>query len=742
MASLSTPATAPATPPASTSKPAPPAGGKRFRTPTVLQMEAVECGAAALGIILAYHGRFVPLEQLRVACGVSRDGSKAVNVVKAAREYGLVAKGFRKEGLEEIAELPLPAIIFWNFNHFLVLEGYRNDRVYLNDPGTGPRTVTFEEFDQAFTGVVLTFEPGPQFQRGGDTQGVVAALRRRMTGNGQALIFVVLASLALVLPGLVVPVFSKVFVDEFLIQGRDDWIKPLLLGMVLTALLRAALTWVQQHYLLRLETKLSLTSASQFFWHVLRLPVVFFTQRHSGEISTRVALNDQVAQLLSGQLATHILGLVTITFYLLVMLQYSGWLTLLSIVIATLNFIIFRQISRRRKDANQRLLQEQGKLMGTTMSGLQMIETLKATGAESDFFARWAGYHAKALNAQQRLGASNNLLTVAPVFLTAINNAIVLGTGGFLVMDGRLTLGMLVAFQSLMASFLEPVNRLVTLGSSVQNVEGGLKRLDDVLRYPVDASTAASGLATDIPKNLFKLSGQLELRNVTFGYSRLEPPLIENFSLVVKPGERVALVGSTGCGKSTVSRLITGFYEPWEGQVLLDGKPRGEIPRAVLVNSLALVDQEIFLFEGTMRENLTLWDATVHEASLVQAAKDACIHDAIAERQSGYDSQVEESGRNFSGGQRQRIEIARALVNSPTLLVLDEATSALDPKTEKMIDENLRRRGCTCVIIAHRLSTIRDCDEIIVMDKGKIVQRGTHSQLVAQPGLYAELIKA
>lgn len=713
---------------------------RRVHTPTLLQMEAVECGAAALGIVLGYHGRNVPLEELRAECGVSRDGSKAKNILAAARRYGFQAKGFKITVTKELFNITLPFVVFWNFNHFLVVEGFSKKWVYLNDPAAGPRTVTYQDFESAFTGVALTFDPLPEFKPGGQKKNMLAALRRRLAGNERALLFVVLVSAMLVIPGLVIPVFSKVFVDEYLIGHREGWIRALLAGMVITAILRAGLTAMQQYFLLRLELKLSLTSSSNFFWHILRLPIVFFTQRYSGEIGSRVIINDMLAQLLSSQLATAILGIVTMVFYSVAMFQYSFLLTLLTIAIAALNLIALKMISRYRADANQRLLQEQGKLLGATMSGIQMVETLKATGSESDFFARWAGFQAKALNAQQLLGRPTQFLNVLPRALTAINQAAVLGFGGFLAMRGNLSIGTLVAFQSLMTSFIEPVNNLVTLGGTLQTVQGGMSRLDDVLGYPIDPQTAEVSIPEE-SRRLTKLSGTLELKDVTFGYSRLDPPLVQDFSLFLKPGERVALVGPTGCGKSTISKLVSGLYPAWSGSVLFDGKRREELARHVLSNSVALVDQDIFLFEGTVRENITLWDKTAPEASIIQAAKDACIHDDVSARQGGYDSFVQESGRNFSGGQRQRLEIARALLNNPTVVVLDEATSALDSKTEKIIDQNLRRRGCTCLIIAHRLSTIRDCDEIIVMERGRVVQRGTHEQLASQPGLYADLIR-
>jgi NHLM bacteriocin system ABC transporter peptidase/ATP-binding protein len=711
---------------------------KPVRTPTILQMEAVECGAAALAIVLAHHGRWVPLEELRVACGVSRDGSKASNVVKAARNYGLEAKGYKKEP-QGLRGLPAPMIIHWNFNHFLVLEGFRKGKVFLNDPATGPRVVTEEELDQAFTGVALTFKPGPELRKGGAPPRLIGALRRRLAGSGAALAFAVLTGLALVIPGLVVPVFSRVFVDNVLLEGRHDWVRPLLLGMAVAGLLQGALTWLQQAYLLRLESRMAVAGASGFFWHVLRLPVEFFNQRFAGDISSRVLINSQVAQLLSRDLATSFLGAATIVFFASVMVQYDPLLTLVSAAVVSLNIAALRYVSRRRVDGNRRLLQDKGKLYGTAIGGLQIIETLKATGGEADLFTRWAGYQSKVVNARQELEQYTQVLDAVPPLLAALNTAVVLGIGGLRVMNGSLTLGGLVAFQVLVASFVAPVARLVSLGGRLQTVEGDMARLDDVLRYPAEVDAADPG-ALPPPGEAVKLAGHLELRNLTFGYSRLDPPLIQDFSLTLRPGARVALVGGSGSGKSTLAKLVTGLYTPWEGEILFDGLRRSEIPRSVLAGSLAAVDQSIFLFEGTVRENLTLWDATVPLPEVVAAAKDACIHDDVAARPRAYESLVEEGGANWSGGQRQRLEIARALVHRPTVLVLDEATSALDAATEQQIDESLRRRGCTCLIVAHRLSTIRDADEIIVLERGKVAQRGTHEELKSIPGPYAQLI--
>ena len=710
------------------------AGGVR-KTPNILQMEAVECGAAALAMVLAHHGAWIPLEQLRVACGVSRDGSKASNVVKAARGFGMAAKGFRKEPTS-LHELPMPCIIHWNFNHFVVLEGIRGRHAFINDPAMGRRRIGMDELDLAFTGVVLAMEPTEAFRKIGQKPHGLRLLLRELRRSRAAVALVVAVSLALIVPGIVIPGFTKVFIDDVLIKETPGWLVPLLIGMGLTALFRAGVTALQQSLLLRLETKLSVVMIGRFFWHVLALPIEFFTQRHAGDVASRVAANEQIARLLSGGLVSNALSLVSVVFFAAAMAVYDPVLAGIGVALSLLNVVALKLIARRREDLSRSLALEQGKLISSAISAVRTIETLKASGLEDEAFGHWAGIQAKSLNAEQDLGASSTLLDTVPTLLSGLTLAVILGLGGYRVTEGVLTLGGLVAFQSLMASFSEPITALVGQIGSIQTVKGGLERLEDVYNYPADPRLAASRSMASPPK----LTGRIELAEIRFGYSILEPPLIEGLSLTIEPGRRVALVGASGSGKSTLGRLLCGLYRPWSGEIRIDGRPIDAIPPDVFANSVAYVDQDIFLFEGTARENLSLWDATVPEPDLSQALKDAAVHEEIATRAGNYDCRVTEGGANFSGGQRQRIEIARALVPNPSVLVLDEATAALDPITEKAIDDQLRRRGCTCVIIAHRLSTIRDCDEIVVLDQGRMVERGTHEQLIARRGAYAGLV--
>lgn len=713
------------------------AGRKRLRTPTVLQMEAVECGAAALSIILAYHGRWVPLEELRVRCGVTRDGSKASNILKGARSFGLEAEGFKSQ-VADLANLPLPLILFWNFNHFLVLEGFSPTHYFLNDPASGPRTVTAAEFNRSFTGMALTFKAGPEFKTGGSKPSLFKALRSRLRGDRVSLVYLLLAGMALVVPGLVAPTFARIFVDDYLVKAMHGWLYPLLIGMLGTALVRAALTGLQQSVLLRLETKLAVAGSTRFFLHALQLPVQYYSQRYSGDVASRVGINDQVARLLSGQLARAFLQLLMIVFYAAMMLYYSPIMTLVGVIGAGLNLAALAWVSRQRTDQNSKFQLESGKLIGVAVNGLQMIESIKSSGAESDLFGRWAGHQARSVEAAQMLGVYSQVLAVIPSLISGLCTALVLGIGGLEVMAGGMTIGTLVAFQSLLDGFLRPVTSMVKLGGTLQQLEGDMNRLDDVMANPVDPETERPTQPTEGQS----LSGQLELRQLTFGYNQLAEPLLQELSLTLNPGGRVALVGRSGSGRSTVARLVCGLYAPWQGEILLDGRPRSEIARQTLNNWMATVDQEVFLFEGTILENLTMWDRSIPEEQVVQAAIDACIHDTIAARPGGYRSRVEEGGSNFSGGERQRLEIARALAGNPNLLIMDEATSALDPVIERQVDENLRRRGCSCLIIAHRLSTIRDCDEILVLDEGRVVARGSHQQLVEQAGIYQEMMSS
>lgn len=706
------------------------------RTPTVLQLEAVECGAASLAMMLGFFGRTVPLEELRMRCGVSRDGSTAGNMVRAAALYGLEAKG-HKYGLEALRKVAPPFVVFWEFRHFLVVEGYDNRRVFLNDPATGRRSVLWDEFDRNFTGVTITFAKTDAFETNAVVPSGVVILAQRVRESLDAVTFIVMAGIALVVPGIVIPALTKVFVDDVLIGKHVVWGPWIVLVMGLAIALSSLLVALQQAISLRLQTKLAVTSASRFFWHVLNMPMNFYAQRSAAELAYRVHLNDRIAELLSGRVTTAAIRAISALFFLVLMLRYDVALALLSVAIAALNLLALAAANRSRSDANATLLQAEGELLGTAVMGIRYIETLKAAGAERAFLQRWGSRLARVVNARQQLGFPTQLLVAAPRLLAMLNAAAILGFGSLRVIDGTLSLGALFAFYLLSEQFSAPFAEIVRFGSEFQEMDGSLKRIEDVYRYP---ATVPPLEVTEPRREI--LHGGLELRNIRFGYSPVAPPLVDGLSLHVAPGKQIAVVGSTGSGKSTVTKLVSGLYEPWAGAVLYDGKLRAAYDRRAFAAAVAMVDQEIALFAGTVRANITLFDPTIDDAAIERAARDACIHDEIMARSGGYDAIVEEEGRNFSGGQRQRLEIARALVRDPALIILDEATSALDPITEAQVAENLRRRGCSCVIVAHRLSTIRDSDEIIVLERGAIVERGTHDSLVSLGGRYKELVTA
>nr|WP_079101604.1 NHLP family bacteriocin export ABC transporter peptidase/permease/ATPase subunit [Streptomyces pathocidini] len=714
---------------------------RAVRTPTVLQMEAVECGAAALAMVLGHYGRHVPLEELRIACGVSRDGSRASNLLKAARGYGLTAKGMQMEPAA-LAGVRAPAILFWEFNHYVVHDGmgrrYGRRGVHINDPARGRRFVPSEEFDTSFTGVVLTFEPGDSFRRGGRRPGVLAALPARLRGTSGTLLAALLASFLLVVVGAAVPALSRTYIDLFLIGNQTSLLGVLFAAMGASVVFTGALTALQQANLLRGRIISSTLSSARFLRHLLRLPVTFFAQRNPADLVQRLQSNDTVAETLARDLAAAGVDAVVVILYAVLLWTYDPQLTVVGILIALLNVVAMRIVIRLRATGTQKLRADSARLTNTSYSGLQLIETMKATGGENGYFRRWAGQHAATLDTQQRLGVPSAALAVVAPTLAALNSAMILLIGGLRAVEGHISIGLLVAFQALVTSFTAPVTRLNGVAGRVQDFAADVARLKDVENFPADRLYERPGHDAASTR---RLKGHVELDGITFGYSPLDKPLLTDFSLTVGPGEQVALVGGSGSGKSTVSRLISGLYTPWEGAIRIDGQRLEDIPRGALSASVSFVDQDVFLFEGTVRDNVALWDPSIPDEAVVAALRDAAVYESVARRPGGLRSRVEQDGRNFSGGQRQRLEIARALVRRPSILVLDEVTSALDAETEQVIIDNLRRRGCACVVIAHRLSTVRDSDEIVVLDHGTVVERGRHEDLVAAGGPYAELVK-
>ncbi|MGW1071068.1 NHLP family bacteriocin export ABC transporter peptidase/permease/ATPase subunit [Streptomyces aureus] len=718
----------------------PRSGPRRVRTPTVLQMEAVECGAASLAMVLAHHGRHVPLEELRIACGVSRDGSRASNLLKAARGYGLTAKGMQMD-TAALAEVRGPAILFWEFNHYVVYDGtgrrFGRRGVYVNDPGKGRRFVPMDDFDSSFTGVVLVMEPGPGFRKGGRRPGVLGAMPARLRGTSGTMPAAVLASLLLVAVGAAVPALSRTFIDQYLIGGQSSLLGVLFASMGAAVLLTVVLTWLQQANLLRGRIISSTLSSARFLRHLLRLPVTFFSQRSPADLVQRLQSNDAVAETLARDLAAAGVDAVVVVLYAVLLYTYDPQLTAVGVGVALLNVVAMRVVVRLRATRTAKLRADTARLTNTAYTGLQLIETMKATGGEDGYFRKWAGQHATTLDEQQRLGVPSAWLGIVAPTLAMLNSALILWIGGLRAVEGQVSVGLLVAFQALVTRFTAPVTRLNGVAGRVQDFAADVARLKDVENFRADPLYARPGS----DGSTRRLRGEVELENITFGYSPLDEPLLKGFSLTVGPGRQVALVGGSGSGKSTVSRLVSGLYTPWEGTIRIDGRRLEDIPRGALAASVSFVDQDVFLFEGTVRDNVALWDPSIPDDAVTAALRDAALYDVVARRPGGIHSRVEQDGRNFSGGQRQRLEIARALVRRPSVLVLDEVTSALDAETEQTVMDNLRRRGCACVVIAHRLSTVRDSDEIVVLEHGSVVERGRHEALVAAGGPYAGLVR-
>ena len=710
----------------------------RVRVPVILQMEALECGAASLAMVMAYYGKWVPLEQVRLDCGVSRDGSNAKNVLIAARNYGFEAQGYRCE-LDSIREnMAYPCIIHWNFNHFVVLDGFRGNYAYLNDPARGEVRVTMEEFDRSFTGVVLAIRPGEGFEPGGKPKSTLEFARRRLSGAGAAVAFVLLTTVIGYLFGILNPVFSGFFMDRLLSGENRELLLPFIGLLTLVGLAQVATAWIQNVYALKINGKMAIVGSSTYMWKILRMPMAFFSQRMAGDILQRQGTNATIASVLVNTFTPLLLNAIMMIFYLVVMLRYSVLLTLVGVVTIVLNLLVSQIISARRVNITRVQMRDAGKLASATVSGIQMVETIKSSGAENGYFQKWAGYQAS-VNAQNvRFIRLNQFLGVIPTLLSTIANAAVMVLGVWLTMQGRFTLGSIMVFQGFLSSFMSPAMMLISAGQTIQEMRSEMERVEDVMQYPTDPHFSDAPLAEDTDYS--KLSGRIELKNVSFGYSRLGEPLIRDFSMSMEPGSRVAFVGTSGCGKSTLSKLISGLYEPWSGEILFDGKPISEIDRSVFTGSVAVVDQDIILFEDTIANNIKMWDESIEDFEMILAARDAQIYDDIMAREGGFSGRLTEGGKDLSGGQRQRLEIARVLAQDPSVIIMDEATSALDAKTEYELVKAVKDRGITCIVIAHRLSTIRDCDEIIVLDKGIVVERGTHEELYARGGFYTELI--
>lgn len=706
------------------------------KVPVVMQLEALECGAASLCMILAYYDKWIPLEQVRSDCGVSRDGSNAKNVLKAARHYGLSAKGYRYEPEALKKNGMFPCIIHWNFNHFVVLDGFRGDKAYINDPARGSYSVSMKVFDESFTGICLMFEPTEEFTPSGSKKSMFGYAAKRLKGSGTAIAFTMITGVIAALMGVMSPAFSRVFLDRLLTGQNTEWLMPFLVLLGIFNIITLTVNAIQSFYSLRINGKIAAVGNTTYMWRVLRLPMGFFSQRMAGDIQGRQSTNASIANTLIGTFAPMLLNFVMTIFYFVVMIRYSVLLTIVGIASLLINSIVSNYISKKRINITRVSMRDSAMLSAATVAGIEMIETIKAAGAENGYFSKWAGHQANVNTQNVKYLKLNQYLGMIPQFVSTLANDAVLLLGVLLTIRGEFTVGMIMAFQGFLGSFMAPVQTFISAGQTLQEMRTQMERVEDVMEYPTDDIFAEDYDSDDA----VKLSGNIEINNVTFGYSPLADPLIKDFNLKLTPGKTVAIVGGSGCGKSTMSKLISGLYQPWSGEILFDGKPLKEISRNVFRGSLAVVDQEIILFEDTIANNIKMWDDSIEDFEMILAARDAQLHYDIMQRPLGYQHKLLEGGKDFSGGQRQRLEIARVLAQDPTIIILDEATSALDAKTEYDVVRAIRDRGITCIVIAHRLSTIRSADEIVVMEKGEIIDGGTHKELMETSKLYQELV--
>ena len=706
------------------------------KVPVVMQLEMLECGAASLTMIMHYYKKWIPLEQARVDCGVSRDGSSARNIMRAAKSYGMIAKAWKLEPESLLEEGPFPCICHWGFNHFVVLCGFKGKNAVINDPARGRVTVPWEEFDDQFTGVCVTIEPGEDFEPSGRPKSPFTYAAERLKGSSTAVIFVILTTTISSLMGIIYPLFSKIFLVRLLTGRNPEWLIPFIIAMSIFAAINIIVLWIAAIYSVRIQGKMAAVGSASYLWKIIRLPLQFFDQRLAADLSDRQATNASIAGTLVNTFAPLLLNAFMLVFYLVVMLRYSVLLTAIGIGAILINIGVSSVISKKRVNISRVQMRDAAKLSSATASGIKMIETIKSSGAENGFFGRWAGFQASVNNQEVRYSRLNAFLGSVPALITQLASLAVLGLGVFYVLQGHFTIGMIMAFQGFLTSFMTPAGSLISAGQSIQEMTTQMERVEDVMSYPTDPIFEPR----EKKASFQKLTGEIEMKDVSFGYSKFDAPLIRNFSMHVRPGQKIAFVGRSGCGKSTLAKLLSGLYQPWTGEILFDGVPLPEIDRNVFTGSVSVINQDIILFADTISANIKMWDDSIEDFEMILAARDAGIHDDIIQRNNGYRHMLLEGGRDFSGGQRQRLEIAHGLAQDPTICILDEATSALDSKTEYEVVKSISERGITCIIIAHRLSTIRDCDEIVVLDKGLVVERGTHEELFAKGGAYTKLV--
>ena len=705
-------------------------------TPIIMQLEALECGAASLAMVMAYYGKWVALEQLRVDCGVSRNGSNAMNILKAAQKYGFQTRGYAYN-IQKIKEKgKFPAIIHWGGGHFVVLNGFRGNKAIINDPAKGLIKVDLKTFDSIFTGIFLEILPGEDFVPGGKKKSILAFARKRLKGAVALIAFFAITTIIFYLFSIITPITNQVFVDYLLGGKNPDWLLPFVYIVAGVGLLQVVVTAVQTLYSYKIRGKLDLVGSTTYMWKILRLPIEFFSQRMVGDLQERQSENASIAETLVNVFAPLLFNAIMIVVYLVIMLGKSWILTLIGVSTIVLNAFLSKYISKVRVNISRVQSRDRSRLSSMTSKGIEMVETIKSNGAEQAYFDSWSEVHENVVAGKIKMAKTNQFIGFLPGFISLIANYSVLILGVYYTIVGEFTIGSILGFQGLLGAFMSPAMTMINSGQSLLEMRTQMERVDDVLEYRLDENVTRE---IEMDK-VSKIKGNLVLKNLVFGYSRLDKPVLDNFSLEIKQGQKVAIVGTTGSGKSTLSKLISGLYSPWSGEIIFDGKKIEEIDHEIFTSSIAVVDQDITLFEDTIMNNIKMWDESIEDYEVIMACNDAQIHEQIMSRDGGYNAPVLEGGRNFSGGEKQRLEIARSLALDPSIIILDEATSALDAKTEFDVVKAIKARGITTIVIAHRLSTIRDADLIVVLKKGVIAEQGTHDELMKLKGSYYELV--
>lgn len=709
---------------------------KRQRVPVLRQMTAVECGAASLAMILSYHGRKTSVSEMRERCGVGRDGLSALSIVRTARSYGLRVRAITLQE-NDFRFVSLPAIVHWGFNHFLVVERWTSHHVDLVDPAIGRRRVTAEEFDNSFTGVVLTFEAGVNFDRG--------AAKRHVNLAHYALNYAKLApfsllqilgaSLLLQLFGLVVPALTALVVDTIVPDKLQGALALLAFGLLILFVAQLTTMLLRSTVLLYLQTKVDTQMMLGFFEQLLTLPVRFFQQRSSGDLLARLSSNTIVRDTISNQLVSSVLDGAFVLVYLIILFAVSPLFGFLVVLLGGLQIVLLTITTRAVRELAARELVAQGKSQGYATEALVGMVTLKASGAEHRALQRWSNLFFDQMNASvRRTYVSSVINTVLTTFQT-FSPVLLLVFGTYLALNGSLQIGTMLALVSLATAFLTPLSSLVTTGQKLQLVHSHLERIADVMEAEPEQDLLR---VRESPR----LQGAISLDQVSFQYDPHSAPILNDISISITSGQKVAIVGRSGSGKTTLGNLLLGLSLPTSGEIFYDGIPLRTLDYQMVRSQFGVVTQASSIFSGSIRENISLNNPEMDMESVIRAARAAAIHDDIMGMPMEYETMVSEGGSALSGGQRQRLALARALANKPVLMLLDEATSALDVITERLVEQNLRELACTQIIIAHRLSTIRNADLILVLDGGKIVERGTHQELLAREGYYAGLIQS